>query len=84
LILTKKYKNIPYSRNILKNTPLKVYFHYKNYKNILNFQNNYNIILMEKKFTPRPYHEGWPLAIYLTMQLKVRNFSADTSSRINN
>jgi hypothetical protein len=36
-------------KNIIKNTLLKLYFHYKKYKNILNFQNKYNIISIQKK-----------------------------------
>jgi hypothetical protein len=37
-----------YIKNIFKN----IHYHYKKYKNILNFQNNYNIILIKYFFDP--------------------------------
>jgi hypothetical protein len=40
-----------YPKNIFKNTS-KIDFHYKKYKNILNFQNNYNIIFLKSFFYP--------------------------------
>jgi hypothetical protein len=46
-----------YLENIFKNIPLKLYLNYKKNINRLNFQNNYNIILM-KLFFDHPFFAG--------------------------